>query len=86
MGAERYEVVIVNAKTRRQTQRDWNAAELLRGVTWLKRMNAQGGDIYLRPFDGPQLLLVEALNATRTCSRLEQDSATKYSASCTIEP
>jgi hypothetical protein len=63
MGAERYEVVIVNAKTGRQTQRDWNAAELLRGVTWLKRMNAQGGDIYLRPFDSPQLLLVEALNA-----------------------
>lgn len=63
MGAERYEVVIVNAKTGRQTQRDWSAAELLRGVTWLKRMNAQGGDIYLRPLDGSQLLLVEALNA-----------------------
>ena len=26
-------------------------------------MNAQGGDIYLRPLDGPELLLVDALNA-----------------------
>lgn len=63
MGAGRYEVVIVNAKTQRQTTRDWNAAELLKGVTWLKRMNAQGGDVYVRPLDGPELLLVDALNA-----------------------
>lgn len=63
MGAGRYEVVIVNAKTQRQTKRDWSAAELLKGVTWLKRMNAQGGDIYLRPLDGPELLLVEVINA-----------------------
>lgn len=63
MGAGRYEVVIVNAKTQRQTTRDWSAAELLKGVTWLKRMNAQGGDIYLRPLDGPELLLVDAPNA-----------------------
>jgi hypothetical protein len=26
-------------------------------------MNAQGGDIYLRPLDGPELLLVDALDA-----------------------
>jgi hypothetical protein len=63
MGAGRYEVVIVNAKTQRQTKRDWSTAELLKGVAWLKRLNAQGGDIYVRPLDGPELLLVDALNA-----------------------
>lgn len=63
MGAGRYEVVIINAKTKRRTTRDWSAAELLKGVAWLKRMNAQGGDIHLRPLDGPELLLVDELNA-----------------------
>ena len=63
MGAERYEVVIVNARTGRQTAREWSASEFLKGVTWLKRMNAQGGDVYFRPLDGPDLLMVEALNA-----------------------
>jgi hypothetical protein len=63
MGAERYEVVIVNANTGRQTKREWKASELLMGVPWLKRMNAQGGDINLRPLDGPELLLVDALDA-----------------------
>ena len=63
MGAERYEIVIVSAKAGRQTKREWNASELVKGVPWLKRMNAQGGDIYLRPLDGPELLLVDALDA-----------------------
>jgi hypothetical protein len=63
MGAERYEIVIVSAKTGRQTKREWNASEVVKGVPWLKRMNAQGGDIHLRPLDGPELLLVDALNA-----------------------
>jgi hypothetical protein len=36
---------------------------MVNGVPWLKRMNAQGGDISLRPLDGPELLLVDALNA-----------------------
>jgi hypothetical protein len=63
MGAERYEIVIVGAKTGRETKREWSASELVKGVPWLKRMNAQGGDIYLRPLDGPELLLVDALDA-----------------------
>ena len=63
MGAGRYEVLIVSAKTGRQTKREWSASELVKGVPWLKRMNAQGGDIYLRPLDGLVLLLVDALDA-----------------------
>jgi hypothetical protein len=63
MGAGRYEIVIVSAKTGQQTKREWNASELVKGVPWLKRMNARGGDICLRPLDGPELLLVDALDA-----------------------
>jgi hypothetical protein len=63
MGAERYEVVIVSVKSGRQTKREWHASELLKGVAWLKRMNAQGGDIYLRPLGGPERLLLDELNA-----------------------
>jgi hypothetical protein len=63
MGAERYEIVIVGANSARETKREWGALELVKGVPWLKRMNAQGGDIYIRPLDGPELLLVDALNA-----------------------
>jgi hypothetical protein len=63
MGAERYEVVIVGAKSGRETKREWSALELIKGVPWLKRMNAKSGDIYLRPLGGPELLLVDALDA-----------------------
>jgi hypothetical protein len=63
MGAGRYQVVIVNAKAGTQMTREWSASELLKGIPWLKRMNAQGGDILLRPLDGPELLLVDALDA-----------------------
>jgi hypothetical protein len=63
MGAERYEVVIVNARTGRQTNREWQEYELLKGVAWLKRMNAQGSDIYLRPLVGPELILADSLSA-----------------------
>jgi hypothetical protein len=63
MGAERYEIVIVSANGVRKAKREWSGSELVKGVPWLKRINAQGGDIYLRPLDGPELLLVDALNA-----------------------
>jgi hypothetical protein len=63
MGAERYEVVIISAKNRRETKREWSPSELVKGVPWLKRVNAQGADINLRPLDGPELLLVDALDA-----------------------
>jgi hypothetical protein len=63
MGAERYEVVIVNVNAGRRTNRDWGDAELLGGVAWLKRMNARGGDIYIRPRGGPELMLFDLLDA-----------------------
>lgn len=65
MGAERYEVVIVNAKTQEQTIREWRAPDLVKSVQWLMRMNARGADIYVRPLDGPELMLVGGLDAEK---------------------
>lgn len=35
----------------------------MKSVKWLKRMNAQGSDIYIRPIDGPELMLADGLDA-----------------------
>lgn len=63
MGADRYEVVINYAKTGQQTKREWSTAELMAGVQWLKRLNARGGDILVRPLAGPELRLIASLDA-----------------------
>jgi hypothetical protein len=36
MSAERYEIVIVSAKSGRKMRREWSALELVKGVPWLK--------------------------------------------------
>jgi hypothetical protein len=63
MGADRYEVVITHAKTGQQTKRIWSAAELMAGVQRLKRLNARGGDIFVRPLGSPELRLIASLDA-----------------------
>jgi hypothetical protein len=63
MGADRYEVVITHSKTGQQTKREWSAADLMAGVQWLKRLNARGGDIFVRPLGGPELRLIASLDA-----------------------
>lgn len=63
LGADRYEVVIIHAKMGQQTKREWNAVELMAGVQWLKRLNARGGDILVRPLGGPELRLIASLDA-----------------------
>lgn len=63
MGADRYEVVITHAKTGQQTKREWDSAELMAGVQWLKRLNARGGDVHVRPLGGPELRLIASLDA-----------------------
>lgn len=62
MGADRYEVVIIHAKTSQQTKREWSAAELMTGVQWLKRLNARCGDIFVRPLGGAELRLIASLD------------------------
>lgn len=49
MGCARYEVGIRNQATGRMLNREWSADQVRENVGWLKRMNAQGNDIYIRP-------------------------------------
>lgn len=49
MGCERYEVGIREQATGRMMNREWSAEQVKENVPWLKRMNAQGNDIYIRP-------------------------------------
>jgi len=49
MGCERYDIGIREPATGQMMNREWSHQELLKNVAWLKRMNAQGNDIYIRP-------------------------------------
>ncbi|MBL2509546.1 DNA primase, partial [Klebsiella pneumoniae] len=44
--------------------REWSAAEVLQNTPWLKRMNAQGNDVYIRPAEQERhgLVLVDDLS------------------------
>ena len=49
MACQQYEVGIRNQATGQMLNRDWSADQVRENVGWLKRMNAQGNDIYIRP-------------------------------------
>jgi hypothetical protein len=81
LGASRYEVLTVNAKTGHQEKRLWTPQDVVAAVPWLKRMNARGNDIYLRPVDGPELVLIDRLGA----ADLDAMRARRLEPSATIE-
>jgi hypothetical protein len=49
MGCRNYEVGIREQATGRMLNREWSADQVRENVGWLKRMNAQRHDIYIRP-------------------------------------
>lgn len=49
MGCERFDVGIRDVNTTLMMNKSWTVEEVLGGLAWLKRMNAQGNDIYIRP-------------------------------------
>ncbi len=61
LGAARYEVGVRDAKTGQMINREWSRAELEQAGAWLKRMNARGNDVYLRPAGQHGLVLVDDL-------------------------
>ena len=56
-----FEVRIRNAETGRELHRTWDQAELEQSVGWLKRMNARGHDVSIRPAGEHSLVLVDGL-------------------------
>lgn len=58
-GVERVEVGIRDAQSGQMMNREWSRAELEQSVAWLKRMNAKGNDVYIRPAGEHGLVLVD---------------------------
>ena len=64
MGCDRYDIGIRDAASGKMMNREWSAAEVLQNTPWLKRMNAQGNDVYIRPAEQERhgLVLVDDLS------------------------
>ena len=67
MGAGRYDVVVrqPGEAAERAEARRWTAAEIEHALPWLKRANAQGREVLIRPAPGEdaRLVLMGGLNA-----------------------
>lgn len=63
MPAERFEVLLRNEATGQTVKRAWTKPELMKGVQWLKRMNAMGNDVYVRPAGQHGVILIDGLKA-----------------------
>lgn len=77
----RFEVGIRDAKTGQMMNREWSREELERAVPWLKRMNARGNDVYIRPAGEHGLVLVDDLKP----QALERMKAEGFAPAATIE-
>jgi hypothetical protein len=75
LGVECFEVGIRDAKTGQMMNREWNRAELEKAVPWLKRMNAKGNDVYIRPAGEHGLVLVDDLKP-QALERMKADGFT----------
>jgi RepB DNA-primase from phage plasmid len=63
MGCTSYEIGVLDAGQGQMLLRPWTVAELEHGLPWLKRANAQGHDIYIRPEGSAGLILLDDLDA-----------------------
>ncbi len=62
LGVPLFEIAICSARGGRTiARRQWDGAELEQSTTWLKRMNARGNDIYIKPAGEHGLVLVDGL-------------------------
>ncbi|WP_307720717.1 DNA-primase RepB domain-containing protein [Duganella sp. BJB476] len=57
MGVDRFVVTLVDATQGKQEERRWSKAEVAKSMAWLKRMNARGYDVWIRP-DGEHGLVI----------------------------
>ncbi len=61
LGCAQFIVRLVQARDGKEEMRQWSGPELLRSLAWLKRMNARGYDVTLRPAGWHGLLLLDGL-------------------------
>jgi hypothetical protein len=63
MGVDRFELLLRDQSTRHELKREWSKPELMKSIAWLKRMNARGHEVFIRPAGQHSLVLLDALNA-----------------------
>lgn len=68
LGVPRFDVGIRESKTGQMMNREWSRAEVEQSAAWLKRMNAKGNDVYIRPAGEHGLVLVDDLTADKFIS------------------
>jgi hypothetical protein len=77
----RFEVGIRQANTGQMMNREWSRDELEQSAAWLKRMNAKGNDVYIRPAGEHGLVLVDDLKP----AQLERMKADGFAPAASIE-
>lgn len=75
LGVDRFEVRLRNAETGQELHRTWDPAALEQSVGWLKRMNARGHDVSIRPTGEHSLVLVDGLTGP-TLARMGREGWT----------
>jgi len=76
MGAERYDVGAYDRpRDEMLLRREWTPAQVETAVPWLKRMNTQGRDIYIRPTGSSGLYLIDDVPAA-TVDRMRAEGYT----------
>ena len=74
MGVPLFEVGIRDAMTGKMLPRTWTADDLERSVSWWKRRNARGSDIYVRPAGEHGLILLDDLTE-EAVQRMKKEGA-----------
>lgn len=75
MGVDLVEIQILNATTGRNQKRQMGLEQLRRAMPWLKRENALGSDIYVRPAGDSSLVLLTGLTS-EGLNRMRQEGCT----------
>jgi len=81
LGVNRFEIGIRDAQNGQMMNREWSAADVVQSLPWLKRMNARGNHIYIRPAGEHGLVMVDDLNS----EKLAKMKAEGFAPAATIE-
>ncbi len=82
MGAERYDIGVYDRQHDAMLlRREWTPAQVEASIGWLRKMNAQGRDIYIRPSGSSGLYIVDDIPA----ATVERMRAAGYAPAAVVE-
>ena len=64
MGVDRFVITLRNSRLGKHEERHWSKEDAVRAMAWLKRMNARGFDVLIRPDGDHGLALLKGLSTT----------------------